>query len=119
MLFTSFSASFFKVNLSQSGFINLIAETHLVLTCLIIHESEIENVPSQATFFRNFFNLRVDKFMIICISFEIKESNVVTDTPDTKTVPVNTRDLFANAACLNKRRNEKPHDKYCHVAVNN
>ena len=30
--------------------------------------------------------------MIICISFEIKESNVVTDMPDTKTVPVNTRD---------------------------
>ena len=27
------------------------------------------------------------------------------------------RDLFANAACLNKRRNEKPHDKYCHVSL--
>ena len=53
MLFTSLSASFFKVNLSQSEFINLIAETHLVLICLIIHESEIENVASQATIFRN------------------------------------------------------------------
>ena len=27
------------------------------------------------------------------------------------------RDLFANAACLNKRRNEKLHDKYCHVSL--
>ena len=27
------------------------------------------------------------------------------------------RDLFANAACLNKGRNEKPHDKYCHVSL--
>ena len=57
--------------------------------------------------------------VLILWLFELRASEVEEPFRRYRFKVVIKRDLFANAACLNKRRNEKPHDKYCHVAVNN